>query len=87
MVPDFCPGTAGFPGKATAFPAGKEAEEKNIPVRDLLERLFHDAGFGFGQIRRNNGRTESPVTAGAGEISFRVPGRRLPATRRDNPEE
>ncbi len=87
MRSDFCPGTAGFSRKATAFPTGKEPEEKNIPVRDLLERLFHDVGFGFGQIRRNNGRTESPVTAGAGEILFRVPGRWLPASRRDNPEE
>ncbi len=85
MPLNFCRETAGFFGKTAAFFPDKEAEEKNIPVRDLLERLFHDPGFGFGQIRRKSGRTESPV--GAGDISFCVPGRRLPTTRRDNPEE
>ena len=63
----------------------KEAEEKNIPVRDLCESLFKDYEFGLGLIRRNSGRTEFLIPAGAVDAPDRVLSQWVVASYRDNP--
>ena len=61
------------------------AEEKNIPVRDLCETLFKDYQFGLGLIRRNSGRTEFLIPAGAVDAPDRVLSQWVVASYRDNP--
>ncbi len=61
------------------------AEEKNIPVRDLCESLFKDYQFGLGLIRRNSGRSEFLIPAGAVDAPDRVLSQWVVASYRDNP--
>lgn len=61
------------------------ASEKSIPVRDLCESLFKDYKFGLGLIRRNSGRSEFLIPAGAADAPDRVLSQRVVASYRDNP--
>ena len=61
------------------------AEEKIIPVRDLCESLFKDYQFGLGLIRRNSGRSEFLIPAGAVDAPDRVLSQWVVASYRDNP--
>ncbi len=63
------------------------AAEKNIPVRDLCESLFKDYEFGLGLIRRNSGRSEFLIPAGAVDAPDRVLSQWVVASYRDNQEE
>ncbi|MFZ4774883.1 MAG: AAA family ATPase [Terrimicrobiaceae bacterium] len=63
------------------------AAEKNIPVRDLCESLFKDYEFGLGLIRRNSGRSEFVIPAGAVDAPDRVLSQWVVASYRDNQEE
>lgn len=60
------------------------AAEKSIPVRDLCESLFKDYEFGLGLIRRNSGRSEFLIPAGAVDAPDRVLSQWVVASYRDN---
>lgn len=60
------------------------AVEKSIPVRDLCESLFKDYEFGLGLIRRNSGRSEFLIPAGAVDAPDRVLSQWVVASYRDN---
>ncbi|MEI6491058.1 MAG: hypothetical protein WCO94_00810 [Verrucomicrobiota bacterium] len=54
-------------------------------MRDFCESLFKDYQFGFGLIRRNSGRSEFVIPAGAVDATDRVLSQRVAASGFDNP--